>query len=108
MEEEQSAVAETSADEQGETVVGESAEETPPTDERMVTNEEETPVVESRVLRSGGKTATPKSKTTKDQQEENEQERTSVEKSADTDKPAAETGVLRRGRKSGGVTDLDD
>ncbi|CAK6959542.1 trichohyalin-like [Scomber scombrus] len=102
VEEEPSAIAETSADQQGETVVGESAEETPPTDETVAINEEEeTPVVETRALSSGGKTerATRIRQTTTIQDEE-----AGGEKSTEEDEPTVETRVLRRGRKSAPAT----
>lgn len=100
VEEEQFAVSETCADGQEENVVGESAEETHNTDE------EESPVGETRVLRSGGKAGkdTLRSKTTKSQQEGNKQKGTVVEQSAETDEPAVETRVLRKGRRSAPAT----
>lgn len=106
VEEEQSSVSETCANEQKETPVGESAEEETNTDEGKVTDEEEAPVVETRVLRSHGKVvkATPRTQTTKSQQEENKQEGTTVEKCSDTDEPAVETNVLRKGKRSAPAT----
>ncbi|XP_040898271.1 axoneme-associated protein mst101(2)-like isoform X2 [Toxotes jaculatrix] len=85
----------------GQTSVGGSAEETPNSNKGTATDEEEVPVVEPRVPRSGEKAVrmTPRSKTTKSQQEENEEDVTVVEKNADTDEPT-ETRVVRKGRRS--------
>ncbi|XP_044051960.1 trichohyalin-like isoform X2 [Siniperca chuatsi] len=106
VEEEQSAVLETCADRDREASVRGSAEKTPNTDEGKVPGEEEAPTLETRVLRNGRKAvkATPRSKSTKSQQEENEEEATVVEKGADKDEPAVETRVLRKGRRSASAT----
>ncbi|XP_040012409.1 A-kinase anchor protein 12-like [Xiphias gladius] len=105
VEEEQSAVSKTCADGQGEAFLWGSAEETPNTNTGKVIDEEEAPVIEPRLLRSGEKAvkATPRSKTTNSQQEENGREGTVLENSADTDEPA-ETRVLRKGRRSAHAT----
>nr|XP_046242091.1 trichohyalin-like [Scatophagus argus] len=104
--ESQSAVSETCANGQEVTPIEESAEEVTNTGEEKVTNDEEAPAVEPRVLRRGGKTAkaTPRFKIRKSQQEESELERTVVEKSSDTDEAAVETRILRKGRRSGPAT----
>ncbi|GLD68254.1 trichohyalin-like isoform X1 [Lates japonicus] len=103
VEEEQSAVLQTYANEQGEG--GGSGEESANTNKGNVTDVEEAPVVESRVLRSVKKAvkATPRSKTTKSQQQGNEKEGTEVERCADTDEPQ-ETRALRKVRSSAPAT----
>ncbi|XP_041793185.1 trichohyalin-like isoform X2 [Chelmon rostratus] len=98
VEEEPSAVSETPA--------GGGTAETPNTDDGEVPDEEEAPVVETRVLRSGGKAvkATPRSKSTKSQEQANEPEGAVVEDSADTDEPAGGTRAPRKGRRSASAT----
>ncbi|XP_018553676.1 trichohyalin isoform X1 [Lates calcarifer] len=100
---EQSAVLQTYANEQGKGRG--SGEETANTNKGNVTDVEEAAVVESRVLRSVKKTvkATPRSKTTKSQQQENEKEGKEVERCADTDEPQ-ETRTLRKVRSSAPAT----
>ncbi|XP_038559526.1 uncharacterized protein LOC119891758 isoform X1 [Micropterus salmoides] len=104
LEVEQSAVLDTCVNRQREASVRESAEETPDTDEGNATEEEEP--TEPRVLRSYRMAvkATPRSRRTKSQKEENDQEGTMVGKSADKDEPAIETRVLRKGRRSAPAT----
>ncbi|XP_037634085.1 titin-like isoform X2 [Sebastes umbrosus] len=97
-----------STSEVAESAAGERAQETLLTAKddqaKGASEEEEAPVVE-RVLRSGGKTtrATRRSKTTKQQDVEQEEEATG-EKSTEEDEPAVEARVLRKGRKTAAAT----
>lgn len=95
VEEEQSAVLETCANEWRETPVGEINTE-------EATDEDQPPVVERRVLRSRGEVVniTSSSQNAQSQQDENKQEGTADKVSSDTDEPTAETKVLRKGKRS--------
>lgn len=99
VEEEQSALLETCANERRETPIGEMNTE-------EATDEEEPPVVERRVLRSCGEVVkvTSSSQNAQSQQDENKQEGTADKVSSETDEPTAETKVLRKGKRPAAAT----
>lgn len=99
VEEEQSALLETCANERRETPIGEMNTE-------EATDEEEPPVVERRVLTSCGEVVkvTSSSQNAQSQQDENKQEGTADKVSSETDEPTAETKVLRKGKRTAAAT----